>query len=84
MNQEVILRIGPLSKLIEAMKTKKVSAVGSKWPSLPSWPILSITSWYAKVLHGLILGSNQFLLLPQQPLKKTFAICKRGKIDSKI
>ncbi len=30
----------------------KISAVDSKWPSFASGPILSITSWYTKVLHG--------------------------------
>ncbi len=45
-----------LRKLIEAMKTKKMSAVGSKWPSLPVGTFLSISFWYAKVLHGLSNG----------------------------
>ncbi len=38
--KEVILRIGPFLKLIEA---KKKLAVDSKWHSLPNGPILSIT-----------------------------------------
>ncbi len=37
---EVILRIGPLAKQCK----QKISAVDSKRPSLPSGPILSITS----------------------------------------
>jgi hypothetical protein len=56
--QELILRIGPLAKLIEAMLTRKISAADSKWPSLPSGPIQSITSWFAKVLHELFQHSS--------------------------
>jgi hypothetical protein len=39
--KEAILKIGQLTKLNEALFTKKISAVHSKQPSLSSGPILS-------------------------------------------
>jgi hypothetical protein len=51
-NQEVILRIGPLGKLGHFESTAEIFLVYIASISLASGPILSITSWYAKVLRG--------------------------------
>jgi len=40
------------------MKTRKLSAVDLKPPSLASGPIQSLTSWYAKVLHNQFGGNR--------------------------
>ncbi len=53
--QEVILRIGPLGKLGCFESTAEIVFVYNASISLVSGPILSITSWYAKVLHGYCL-----------------------------
>jgi hypothetical protein len=50
--QEVILRIGPLGKLGHFELTAEIFFVYIASISLASGPILSITSWLAKVLHG--------------------------------
>ncbi len=50
-NQEVILRIGPLGKLSHFESTAEIFLVYIASISLASGPILSITSWYAKVLR---------------------------------
>ncbi len=52
MNQEVILRIGPLGKLGRFESTAEIFLVYIASISLASGPILSITSWYTKVLRG--------------------------------
>ncbi len=40
---------------------QKNTAVNSKRPSLPSEPILSITSWFAKVIHVKFLHLDPFV-----------------------
>ncbi len=49
-NQEVILQIGPLGKLGHFESAAEIFLVYIDSISLASGPILSITSWYAKVL----------------------------------
>ena len=51
MYQEVILRIGPLGKLGHFESAAEIFLVYIASISLASEPILSITSWFAKVLH---------------------------------
>ncbi len=55
MNQEVILQISPLGKLGHFESAAEIFLVFIASISLASGPILSITSWYAKVLHVLVL-----------------------------
>jgi len=50
--QEVRLRIGPLAKLGRFKSTADNFLVYIVTSSLASGPIRSLTSWYAKVLHG--------------------------------
>ncbi len=52
-NQEVILRIGPLGKLGHFESAAEIFLVYIASISLASGPILSITSWYTKVLRGM-------------------------------
>ncbi len=54
-NQEEILWIGPLGKLGRFESTAEIFLVYIASISLASGPILSITSWYAKVLRGHLL-----------------------------
>jgi hypothetical protein len=51
-NQEVILRIGPLGKLGHFESAAEIFLVYIASISLASGPILSITSWHAKVLRA--------------------------------
>jgi hypothetical protein len=61
--QEVRLPIGPLAKLGCFKSTADNFLVHIITISLESGPIRSLTSWYAKVLHGLSFSeSNKYWL----------------------
>jgi len=65
--QEVRLRIGPLAKLGRFKSTANNFLVYIVTISLVSGPIRSLTSWYAKVLHGSIF--NQILIMTEHKSK---------------
>jgi hypothetical protein len=70
-NQKVILRIGPLGKLGHFESTAEIFLVYIASISLASGPILSITSWYTKVLRAPGISGND--LFPQFPATYTSA-----------